>query len=233
MTTAGRDRRSADGVTERREANDAEQILLDQPVPPLLALQQTAGNAAVSRLVASSRLLLRDDAPGTPAPSGAAAPAAAAANPVLDMAKTAWDTGVTQREQDAAKKLEQPQAGKPEMTDAAEQLHEAVGAVDSIGAQLGALDPARKTRADVHLNAVAGAKNMVVVALEHLSPHEIGQTISTDTVASSQSAISDLTKPLAGAPGSSSGGSPSASSPGSAGSGGAAAAAGAAAAGTN
>jgi hypothetical protein len=232
MTTAGRDRRSADGVGERREANDAGRIPLDQPVPPLLALQQTAGNAAVSRLVARSRLLLRDDAPGTPAPSGGAAPAAAGSNPVLEMAKTAWDTGVTQREQDTAKKLQQPQAGKPELTDAVTQLTEAMGAADSIGTQVGALDPARKTRSDVHFNAILGSKNMAVVALGHNSPAEIGQHISTD-VESSQSAISDMTKPLSTAPGSSSGGSPSASNPGSAGTGGAAAAAETAAAGTN
>ena len=146
VTTAGRDRPNTDGSRVRREANDAAQIPLDGPVPPLLALQQTAGNAAVSRLVARSQLLRDDAASGTAATSGAAAPAAAGANPVLEMAKIAWDKGVTQREQDTANKLQQPQAGKPELTDAVAQLTEAMGAADSIGTQVGALDPARKTR---------------------------------------------------------------------------------------
>lgn len=232
MTTAGRDRRSADGERDPREANDAEQTPLDQAMPPLLSLQQSAGNAAVSRLVARSRLLLRDDAAGTPAPSGGAAPAVGGSNPVLEMAKVAWDTGVTQREQDAAKKLQQPQAGTPELTDTVEQLTEAMAAADSIGTQVGALDPARKTRSDVHFNAILGSKNMAVVALGHNSPAEIGQHISTD-VGSSQQAISDMTKPLSGAPGSSSGGTPSASNAGSSSTGGAATAAETAAAGTN
>ena len=233
MTTAGRDRRGTDDARERRETNDVGQIPLDQPVPPLLALQQSAGNAAaVSRLVARSRLLLRDDAPGTPAPSGGAAPAVAGANPVLEMAKIAWDTGVTQREPEHSEEAPAAPGGaaganrRGRATDRGDGRRR-FDRYPSGCARPRAEDAVRRSlqrnpRIKEHGRGCAG----------HNSPAEIGQHISTD-IESSQLAISDITKPLPIAPGSASGGSPSASNAGSASTGGAATAAETAAAGTN
>ena len=167
MTTAGRDRRGTDGAPGRREANDAGQIPLDQPGPaaPRTAAERRQCSGQQARRTLAT-LATRRGTGNTGAGAGGRAGCGRRRTLLSEMAKIAWDTGVTQREQDTAKKLQQPQAGQPELTDAVAQgSTEAMGAVDSIGTQVGALDPARKTRSDVHFNAILQIKNMAVVAL--------------------------------------------------------------------
>lgn len=108
-----------------RDRVDSAQPQPDPRVSRLIALQQSAGNAHVSRLLARA-LVLDDGGPQAAAPASSAAPSAAPAAPaqtpagggqdaLLGMTRVAWQTGVTQREKDAAAILHRPKAGKPDL----------------------------------------------------------------------------------------------------------------------
>ena len=185
------------------------------PAPPtlvsqVLALQQSAGNAAVSRLVAQSRMVARDDenappapdqapapAPSTPAPSGSgtAAPPANTNDALLAMTGTAWDTGVTQRERDAAAGIAAAK-DKADFVQAADHLKNAQAAVDSIGKQFATIAPERTTQADVHYNAVAIDRVSVLPFIKAPTPAEVSNAITTHTVPSSEATKAKLTAPL-------------------------------------
>jgi hypothetical protein len=215
----GRDRRRVEHAdTENEEESGQPRNTDGEALAHVLLLQQSAGNAAVSRLVAGRSLQRQQPdggapaAPAAPSP-GAQAPAGGGAqDPTLSMARIAWDTGVTQRERDAAKKLAKPGVSKGEMEDANHQLSEAEHAIESIGGQLAVRDPGRKVRADVHSNAVIGANNLITTIVKHKTPHDISKFIEDSTVPSSQHAIDDLTAPFPAAP---SGSSPAPSTNGS------------------
>ena len=196
--------RDYDESTERgrRDPVPAPNPQVDPRLFHVLALQQSAGNAAVSRL------LQRQDG-GAPAPPPAAAPAAPAAAPagggndaLLAMTRVAWSTGVLQRERDAAAALHRPKAGKRELQEGIGHLDAAQVAADQIGAQLGAIDPPRQVRANVHENAIVGDRNSVVTLLGGVTPADIADAIEKGTIPSGERALNDLTAPLpaSGAP---------------------------------
>lgn len=139
-------------------------------LPGILALQKRAGNAAVWRLLAganSVQRLAESDAPGAD---------------VLAMAGIAWDTGVAQREKDAAEKLKEPGAGKPQLQDAYNQLQEAEDAAEKIVGQISEPDSAKHFAAASHENGIAGERESVVVIQGHTTPNEIGTHITDNLI---------------------------------------------------
>jgi hypothetical protein len=207
MPKAERPRRNAndDSAVPQYDRTDtgADQTV----VPSLLALQQHAGNAAVSRLIAGARVVQRQPDKGapadggspppapTPAPAPAAPAGAGSSDGMLAMARIAWQTGVIQRERDAAAKLAQPHARKPEMQDAAQQLSEARDAVHAIGDQVATIDPNRRTRATVHANAILIPKEGISVLVNHETPRDIADTVTAGVVPAAAGAIADLAAP--------------------------------------
>ena len=144
-------------------------------------------------------------APAAPAAATAAAPAAGGNDALLAMTRVAWETGVAQRERDAAAALRRPGGHKRDMQDAMRQLVEASGAIHGIGEQLGALDPNRRTRASVHHNAVFGLHHEIKPLEERVTPGQIAGEIETDLLAAGDRTIADLTAPISAPAG---GGSP-------------------------
>jgi hypothetical protein len=114
---------------------------------------------------------------------------------MLAMTRIAWQTGVVQRERDAAAKLAQPHAKKPEMSDAIQQLSEARDATKAIGDQVASIDPNRRTRANVHVNAILIAKEGIAVLIDHQTPKDIADTITAGVIPSAETAIADLAAP--------------------------------------
>jgi hypothetical protein len=171
------------------------------PVTQLLALQQVVGNAAVSRLIARSRSLNRagdggagkraaDDAPG------------GGQDAMLSMMRVAWDTGVTQRERDAAKKLEKPGGKKDDFADAQNQIVEAMNAGNQIGAQIGTVDPNREVRTHNHTNVLNELQAPIIMLQTHTGPADVGEHIDSAIIPNSEKIIADITAPLtAAAPG--------------------------------
>jgi hypothetical protein len=161
------------------------------PATRLLALQQTVGNAAVSRLIAGSRSLNRAaDAPGgnraaDDAPGGGQ-------DATLSMMRVAWDTGVTQRERDAAKKLEKPGARKGDFENASDQLVEAAAAAQQIGDQIGAVDATGRVKAILVANTVGEVSNWVSQLITPKTPAEIGEHIETGVIPVSDAVIAQI-----------------------------------------
>ena len=205
MASFGQDRQHSERAEGApRDRVDRAPATPDPVVSHLIALQQSAGNAAVSRLVAGSRVLQRQLDGGAP-PAAPAAPATPAPAPatagggqdaLLGMTRVAWQTGVTQREHDAATALHRPKAGKPELQQATTQLQEAATAADSIGGQFATLDPSRVTRKDVHFNAILGHRREILPLMEKVTPADIGNSIEANLVTSSETAIADIAAPL-------------------------------------
>jgi len=200
MNSFGSDHDSTRRAAERRrDRGTASPSHIDPRLAQVLALQQSAGNAAVSRL------LQRQDG-GAPAPApapaapAAAAPAAAPAgggnDALLAMTRVAWNTGVTQRERDAAAALGRPKPGKPDFVQASHQLDEAFAAVKNISAQFATLDPNRVTRSQVHGNAILMAGRAVKPFLQKVTPADVASDIETSVVPSSESAINAIAAPL-------------------------------------
>jgi hypothetical protein len=164
-------------------------------VERLLALQTTAGNSAISRLLSRSRLLQRD--------GGGTAPPAAPANSndaMLGMTRVAWETGVIQREKDAAAILGKPKVSKGEIAQAQGQIKEASTAAKSVATQFSTLDPNRVTRIFVHDNALIGEAREINMLLTKTTPSDLGDEITKQMVPSAEHALTDITAPLPAQP---------------------------------
>ncbi len=164
-------------------------------VERLFTLQTTAGNRAISRLLARSRLLQRDG--GGPAPPAAPANSNDA---MLGMTRVAWETGVIQREKDAAAILGKPKVSKGEIGQAQGQIREASAAAKSVAAQFSTLDPNRVTRIFVHDNALIGEAREINMLLTKTTPSDLGDEITKQMVPSAEHALADITAPLPAQP---------------------------------
>jgi hypothetical protein len=170
---------------DRQDARDGADAVPDPAgsASLLIALQQQAGNAATSKMLANARMVQRQE-PAHDTPT---------ADPATAMTRIAWQTGVIARERSAAQKLQRPGVRAPQMNDAGMELVAAHDAVEQIGDQLGATDPNKKVRTNVHANAIAASVDEIRAITEHMTPHDIGAEILEGTIPSAESALADIT----------------------------------------
>ena len=119
---------------------------------------------------------------------------------MLGMTRVAWETGVIQREKDAAAILGKPKVSKGEIGQAEGHVKQASAAAKSVAAQFSTVDPNRVTRIFVHDNAIIGEAREINMLITKTTPSDLGDEITKQMVPSAESALADITKPLPAQP---------------------------------